>query len=94
MTFQNYLPVKQVSIIQVDGIDDVNRHQVYNGQNQMFINKDETVIFVKSGMPNGSIVDTYVKQPAPKPPEYVTMDQLQQILSQFVVKEKPTDEPV
>ena len=80
---QNMMPTIQTSIIQVESADDVDKFQIANGQSQMFISKDDTKIFVKSATANGSSVETYIKQPAKKAPEYVTREQLEDMLKQF-----------
>lgn len=91
---QNMMPVIQTSIIQVDGIDDVEKFQIGNGQSQMFISKDDMNIFVKSATANGSSVETYTKQPAKKAPEYVTKDQLEAMFKQLGIIKEKADESV
>lgn len=85
---QNMMPVIQTSIIQVNDTDDVDKYQIANGQSQMFISKDESRIYIKSATANGTAVEVYAKQPAPKPPEYVTVDQLKAMFKELgLVKE-------
>lgn len=85
---QTMMPVIQTSIIQVNDISEVERFQIANGQSQMFISKDDAHIYVKSATANGSAVETYNKDPPPKAPEYVTVDQLKAMFKELgLVKE-------
>ena len=82
--FQNtMMPTINAVIIQVDSEDYVNQYAIGNGQSQMFITKDETKIYVKSGTQNGSEIIEYQKSPPKKAPEYVTMGQLQELLKEL-----------
>ena len=86
---QNMIPVITTSIIQIDGFGDVEKFQIGNGQSQMFLTKDENTIYVKSATPNGSSIVTYQKTETPKPPEYVTVDQLKAFFKEYgMVKEE------
>lgn len=91
---QNMMPVIQTSIIQVNDADDVEKYQIANGQSQMFISKDDTHIYVKSATANGSSVEIYEKQPAKKPPEYVTKAELEMLFRQFGIIKEAKNEPV
>lgn len=85
---QTMMPVIQTSIIQVNDISEVEKFQIANGQSQMFISKDDAHIYVKSATANGSAVETYTKDPPPKAPEYVTVDQLKAMFKELgLVKE-------
>lgn len=91
---QNMMPVIQTSIIQVNDVDDVDKYQIANGQSQMFISKDDSKIYIKSATANGTAVEVYAKQPAPKPPEYVTVDQLKAMFKELGLTKEATNEPV
>jgi len=91
---QNMMPVIQTSIIQVNDTDDVDKYQIANGQSQMFISKDDSKIYIKSATANGTAVEVYAKQPAPKPPEYVTVDQLKAMFKELGLTKEATNEPV
>ena len=91
---QNMMPVIQTSIIQVNDIDDVEKYQIANGQSQMFISKDDSRIYIKSATANGTSVEVYAKQPSPKPPEYVTVDQLKAMFKELGLTKEATNEPV
>ena len=91
---QNMMPVIQTSIIQVNDVDDVEKYQIANGQSQMFISKDDSRIYIKSATANGTAVEVYAKQPAPKPPEYVTVDQLKAMFKELGLTKEATNEPV
>lgn len=91
---QNMMPVIQTSIIQVNDVDDVDKYQIANGQSQMFISKDDSRIYIKSATANGTAVEVYAKQPAPKPPEYVTVDQLKAMFKELGLTKEATNEPV
>ena len=91
---QNMMPVIQTSIIQVNDVDDVEKYQIANGQSQMFISKDDSRIYIKSATANGPSVEIYAKQPAPKPPEYVTIDQLKAMFKELGLTKEATNEPV
>lgn len=91
---QNMMPVIQTSIIQVNDVDDVDKYQIANGQSQMFISKDDSRIYIKSATANGTAVEVYAKQPAPKPPEYVTVDQLKAMFKELGLTKEATIEPV
>ena len=91
---QNMMPVIQTSIIQVNDADDVEKYQIANGQSQMFISKDDSRIYIKSATANGTAVEVYAKQPAPKPPEYVTVDQLKAMFKELHLTTEATNEPV
>ena len=82
---QNMMPVIQTTIIQPAEpiLDYVQNFQIGNGQSQMFLSKDESKIYIKSATANGSSIRVYVEQDLPKPPEYVTVDQLKTVLEQF-----------
>lgn len=85
---QTMMPVIQTSIFQVNDISEVEKFQIANGQSQMFISKDDAHIYVKSATANGSAVETYTKDPPPKAPEYVTVDQLKAMFKELgLVKE-------
>lgn len=81
------MPTIQANIIQADE-DTVNRYSVGNGQSQMFISKDEDIIWVKSGTANGNETTVYKKQAAPKKEDiqYVTMEMLENAVSDAVQK--------
>ena len=79
----NMMPTIRTEIIQVDSEDFVNQYTIGNGQSQMFITKDETKIYVKSGTQNGSEIIEYQKSPPKKAPEYVTVEQLQAMLKEL-----------
>lgn len=89
---QNMLPVIQTTIIQPPEpiLEFVQNFQIGNGQSQMFLSKDENQIYIKSATANGSSISVYAKQELPKPPEYVTLDQLKTVLEQFGLT-KPED---
>lgn len=91
---QNMMPVIQTSIIQVNDVDDVEKYQIANGQSQMFISKDDSRIYIKSATANGTAVEVYAKQPAPKPPEYVTVDQLKAMFKELGLTKEATNESV
>lgn len=91
---QNMMPVIQTSIIQVNDVDDVDKYQIANGQSQMFISKDDSRIYIKSATANGTAVEVYAKQPTPKPPEYVTVDQLKAMFKELGLTKEATNEPV
>lgn len=91
---QNMMPVIQTSIIQINGMDDVDKYPIANGQSQMFISKDDSRIYIKSATANGTAVEVYAKQPAPKPPEYVTVDQLKAMFKELGLTKEATNEPV
>ena len=91
---QNMMPVIQTSIIQVNDVDDVEKYQIANGQSQMFISKDDSKIYIKSATANGTAVEVYAKQPAPKPPEYVTVDQLKAMFKELGLTKEANHEPV
>lgn len=91
---QNMMPVIQTSIIQVNDVDDVDKYQIANGQSQMFISKDDSKIYIKSATANGTAVEVYAKQPAPKPPEYVTVDQLKAMFKELGLAKEATNESV
>lgn len=91
---QTMMPVIQTSIIQVNDISEVERFQIANGQSQMFISKDDAHIYVKSATANGSAVETYTKDPPPKAPEYVTVDQLKAMFKELGLTKENGNEPV
>lgn len=80
---QMTMPTIHADIIQVSGPEDVDRYSVGAGNSQMFITRDETTIFVKSGTANGFTLDVYDKRPpaqVPDPQTYVTRAELEAIL--------------
>lgn len=91
---QNMMPVIQTSIIQAENYDVVDKYQIANGQSQMFITKDENAIYIKSATANGTVIEFYAKQPAPKPPEYVTVDQLKAMFKELGLTKEATNESV
>ena len=91
---QTMMPVIQTSIIQVNDISEVEKFQIANGQSQMFISKDDAHIYVKSATANGSAVETYTKDPPPKAPEYVTVDQLKAMFKELGLIKENGNEPV
>ena len=91
---QTMMPVIQTSIIQVNDISEVERFQIANGQSQMFISKDDAHIYVKSATANGSVVESYTKDPPPKVPEYVTVDQLKAMFKELGLVKENGNEPV
>jgi len=91
---QNMMPVIQTSIIQAENYDVVDKYQIANGQSQMFITKDENAIYIKSATANGTVIEFYAKQPAPKPPEYVTVDQLKAMFKELGLTKEANNESV
>ena len=79
----NMMPTINTVIIQVENEDFVNQYTVGNGQSQMFITKDESKIYVKSGTQSGSEIIEYQKSPPKKAPEYVTVEQLHAMLKEL-----------
>ena len=91
MPQQNMIPVITTSIIPVDGVGDVEKFQVGNGQSQMFLTRDESAIYIKSATANSSSIVKYQKEEPPKPPEYVTIDQLKAFFKEYgMVKDEDT----
>ena len=83
------LPTRYAEIIQVEDEGVVDRFQIGAGQSQMFMNKSETFVAVKTAYQDGTgyTVDYYDKRP-PAPPapifdpeEYVRKDELETLVS-------------
>lgn len=91
-------PMINAVIIQIARKDEMDNYTMNIGQSQMFMLRDESAIFIKSRYANGQYgVDEYTrKPPEPERPaaQYVTKDELEQMLSGFVRKESAGNEPV
>ena len=80
-------PVQQMSpptihadIIQVGGQDEVERFSVGAGVSQMFMARDDSAIYIKTGTPNGAELAVYERRTG-APPAFVTREELEQRLS-------------
>ncbi len=81
-------PTIHAEIIQVKGVEDVERFPVNAGTSQLFQMSDDSAFLIKSTYPNGqSDIDIYTKQPK-KPPapaldpsQFVTWDKLEERLA-------------
>lgn len=91
-------PMINAVIIQIARKDEMDNYTMNIGQSQMFMLRDESAIFIKSRYANGQYgVDEYTrKPPEPEKPaaQYVTKDELEQMLSGFVRKGAEVNEPV
>ena len=78
---QMTLPTIHADIIQVNSADDVERFPVGVGASQMFILRDDSTIYVKTG----TVISVYErKQQATQPaPTYITREELEERLSAF-----------
>lgn len=80
-------PVQQMSpptihadIIQVGGQDEVERFSVGAGVSQMFMARDDSAIYIKTGTPNGADLAVYERRTG-APHAFVTREELEQRLS-------------
>lgn len=80
-------PVQQMSpptihadIIQVGGQDEVERFSVGAGVSQMFMARDDSAIYIKTGTPNGADLVVYERRTGALP-AFVTREELEQRLS-------------
>ena len=64
---QMTMPTIHADIIQVAGREDVDRYSIGAGNSQMFITRDDSTIYVKSGTANGFTLDIYDKRPPASP---------------------------
>lgn len=91
-------PMINAVIIQIARKEEMDNYTMNIGQSQMFMLRDESAIYVKSRFSNGLYgVDEYSRKPPEpeKPPvQYVTKDELEQMLSGFVRKESAVNESV
>lgn len=78
---QMTLPTIHADIIQVNAPEDVERFPVGVGASQMFILRDDSTIFVKTG----TVVAVYERkqQTTPAAPTYITREELEERLSAF-----------
>lgn len=91
-------PMINAVIIQIGRKEEMDNYTMNIGQSQMFMLRDESAIYVKSRFANGLYgVDEYSRKPPEpeKPPvQYVTKEELEQMLSGFVRKENAENDPV
>ena len=84
-------PMINAVIIQIARKEEMDNYTMNIGTSQMFMLRDESAIYIKSRFANGLYgVDEYSRKPpeAEKPAvQYVTKDELEQMLSEFVRKE-------
>jgi hypothetical protein len=73
-------PMIHADIIQVGGQDEVDRFSVGAGASQMFMARDDSAIYIKTGTPNGAQVVVYERRIG-APPAFVTREELEQRLS-------------
>lgn len=73
-------PTIHADIVQVGGQDDVERFSVGAGVSQMFMARDDSAIFIKTGTPNGAELVVYERRTG-APPVFVTREELEQRLS-------------
>lgn len=73
-------PTIHADIIQVGGQDDVERFSVGAGASQMFMARDDSTIFIKTGTPTGAEIVVYERRTG-APPAFVTREELEQRLS-------------
>ena len=50
-------------IVPVDRVEDVEKFSVGNGQSQMFMARDDSAIFIKTGSQSGSTIVCYDRRP-------------------------------
>lgn len=73
-------PTIHADIIQVGGQDDVERFSVGAGASQMFMARDDSAIYIKTGTPTGAEIVVYERRTG-APPAFVTREELEQRLS-------------
>lgn len=73
-------PMIHADIIQVGSQDDVERFSVGAGASQIFMARDDSAIFIKTGTPNGAQIVVYERRTG-APPAFVTREELEQRLS-------------
>jgi len=83
-------PMIHADIIEVPSIEAMKSYPVGAGQTQMFSTQDESAIGVKSMHQDGTFdMDVYLRQ-APEPaPEYMTREQVTDIVRQMMGSENP-----
>lgn len=79
-------PTIHADIIQVGGQDDVERFSVGAGASQMFMARDDSAIYIKTGTPTGAEIVVYERRTG-APPAFVTREELEQRLSALAAKE-------
>lgn len=88
-------------IVPVDRPEDVEKFSVGNGQSQMFMARDDSVIYIKTGSQNGSTITFYDRRPPEKKrpgEEFVTRADLDEAIallknSRRTKREEPDNEP-
>ena len=83
-------PMIHADIIEVSSIEAMKSYPVGAGQTQMFSTQDESAIGIKTMHQDGTFdMDIYLKQ-APEPaPEYMTREQVAEIVRQMMGSENP-----
>lgn len=75
--------VIHADIVPVDRAEEVDRFSVGNGQSQMFMARDDSVIYIKTGSQTGSTIVCYDRRPPEKKrpeDEFVTRADLEEAL--------------
>ena len=71
-------------IVPVDRVEDVEKFSVGNGQSQMFMARDDSAIFIKTGSQRGSTIVCYDRRPPERKrpeEEFVTRADLDKALA-------------
>ena len=77
-------PIIHTDIIPVNSEAEVNNWAVGNGQTLVFMMRDDSAIFFKTGSPNGAVVEYYDhRNVVNKAPEYVTRAELENMLQEL-----------
>ena len=71
-------------IVPVDRLEEVERFSVGNGQSQMFMTRDDSAIFIKTGSQSGSTIVCYDRRPPERKrpeEEFITRADLEKALA-------------
>lgn len=96
-------PTIHAEIVQVDGDQAAEAYPVRVGATQMMMARDDSAIYIKTGLPNGYQLDVYQKKPQTQakqgfnPDDYVRRDEIDSLVEACMsarVKEASSHESV
>ena len=80
-------PTIHADIIQVGGQDEVERFSVGAGVSQMFMARDDSAIYIKTGTPNGAELVVYERRTG-APPAFITREEFEKRMSAMMKGEE------
>ena len=92
-------PTIRAEIVQVDGLDAIDRFPMAAGSSQMFMTKDEKSIVIRSMLANGQHTDVVYERKPPAPPaptlnpeDYVRRDEIADLVADAIKSGRKEEE--